>query len=171
MKKTELIGISGKQYAGKDCLADQLVAALPEFRKIPIALAIKEAYCKNIGLSMEEIEANKSLHRPGLIEMGNWGRAQDPDYWLKQVLADPGKKIISDLRLLHEFDLLKAQGAFLIRLEAERSVRSERGLLVSETDPTECGLDDVQDWDAVIHNNGTFDELKAAIQDLVARIP
>lgn len=132
---------------------------LPEFRKVPLAFAIKETFAQQHDLTLKEIEENKARYRPGLIELGNRGRAQDPDYWLKQVLSQPGKKIISDMRLKREYDLLKAEGAFLIRLEAERDVREKRGKIVSEDDPTERELDDVTDWDLILRNNGPVDVL------------
>ena len=166
----ELIGISGKQYAGKDFLTDLLLARLPQFRRVPLAGAIKKAYAAQHGLTVEEVEANKAQHRPGLIALGDWGRAQDPDYWLKQVLAEPGPKIISDVRLLREHDLLRQHGAFLIRLEADRAVRALRGQIVSESDPTETQLDAVTDWDAVLTNNDGLEALERQVDSLISRL-
>ncbi len=161
----EIIAISGKQYSGKDTLARLLLARLPVFQQIPIAQAIKMAFAQQHGLTVEEVEAHKAQYRPGLIELGNWGRAQDPDYWLKQVLSQPGKKLISDVRLKREYDLLKAHGAFLIRLEASREIRAQRGQIVSESDPTENELDAITDWDWVLVNNGSVADLEQAIQE------
>ncbi len=164
----EIIAISGKQYSGKDTLAKRLLARLPEFRQIPIAQAIKMAFAQQHGLTAEEVEAHKAQYRPGLIELGNWGRAQDPDYWLKQVLNQPGKKLISDVRLKREYELLKAHGAFLIRLEASRETRAQRGHIVSEDDPTENELDAITDWDWVLVNNSSVADLERTLQ---ARLP
>jgi phosphomevalonate kinase len=165
--KAEIIGISGKQYSGKDVLAQLIQDRLPEFNKIPLALAIKQEYAQRHHLALEEIEANKAHYRPDLIALGDWGRQQDPDYWLKQVLAQPGKKIISDVRLKREYDLLREHGAFLIRLNADRAVRAQRGTIVSEDDPTERELDDVTDWDALLTNNGSLQELTSQLEHLL----
>jgi phosphomevalonate kinase len=167
MNPPHLIGISGKQFSGKDVLADALVVALEGYEKIPLALAIKQEYGRRHGLTLEEIEANKAEHRPGLIVLGDWGRGQDPDYWLKQVLRVPGRKIISDVRLRREFELLREHGAYLVRVEADRRVREGRGRLVSETDLTECDLDGVETWDCVLENNGTVEAFETAIQRLL----
>lgn len=164
LRHAHLIAISGKQYSGKDLLTDLLIKRLPGFKKIPLALAIKEEFANRHGLTLAEIEAHKAQYRPGLIALGNWGRAQDPDYWLKQVLSQPGKKIISDLRLKREYDLLKAEGAFLIRLEADRAIRAKRGDIVSEDDPTEWELDKIAEWDLRLENNDSPDELIAQIE-------
>lgn len=171
MHQTQIIGISGKQFAGKDVLADWLVEAFPEFKKIPLALAIKQAYSEKTGLSLEEIEANKPVHRPELIALGDWGRAQDPYYWLKKVLSLPGHKILSDVRLKREHELLRHADAFLIRLDADLDVRAARGTLVSETDMTECDLDDVTDWDAKLQNNSTVESFRAEVDTLLSKIP
>jgi phosphomevalonate kinase len=171
LRNATLIGISGKQYAGKDFLTDLLLKHLPGFTKVPLALAIKRAYAEQHNLTLEEIERHKAQHRPGLIALGDWGRKQSPDYWLKQALAYPGKKIISDVRLKHEYDFLHEHGAFLIRLDADRAVRAQRGTIVNEHDPTETQLDDVQDWDAILTNNGSPKDLQRHLEQLLSPIP
>lgn len=168
-----LIGLSGKQYAGKDQVADLLAQALPGFEKIPIARAIKEAYARQHGLSLEDIERHKAQHRPGLIALGDWGRSQDANYWLGRILSPENPHpnvIVSDVRLKREYEALKAAGAFLIRVEADRDLRAQRGNIVSESDPTECELDTVTGWDAVISNNGTREDLLDKVQTLVSQI-
>lgn len=42
-----------------------------------------------------------------------------------------------------------------------------RGVLVGEDDITEVGLDDVKDWDYIIENNSTYEDLKKKVDDLV----
>jgi phosphomevalonate kinase len=167
LKNTEIIAIAGKQYSGKDRLTHLIIQQWPEFNKTPLALAIKQAYGQKNGMTLLEIEANKAQHRPGLIALGDWGRQQDPDYWLKQVLNQPGKKIISDMRLKREYDLLRQYNAFLIRLNADRSIRAQRGKLVSEDDPTETELDTITEWDAVLYNNGSVEELQQQLNMLL----
>lgn len=165
--QASIIAISGKQYSGKDVLAHLLLERLPDFKQVPLAGAIKQAYAAQHHISVEEVEANKAQHRPGLIALGDWGRAQDPDYWIKQVLEQPGRKIISDVRLQREYDLLRAQGAFLIRLNADRAIRAQRGLIVNEDDPTECALDDITDWDAILTNNGSLEVLTEQVDKIL----
>lgn len=160
----DLIAISGKQFAGKDKLADLLLAELPGFYKVPLAKAIKIEFANLYHLTPDDIESDKPRYRTGLIALGQGRRLEDPDYWIKQVLQVPGQKIVSDLRMRREFDYFKAHRAFLIRLEADRAVRAKRGTLVSEDDATECELDDMTGWDAVVINNGTLDELKRQVK-------
>ena len=74
-----LIVLSGKQYSGKDTVAKLLLEEFKSFKRIGIGDAIKIMYGKQNGLTYEEIEADKSKYRTGLIELGDWGRKQNPD--------------------------------------------------------------------------------------------
>lgn len=159
-----IIAISGKQFAGKDTLAQILMDAFEGYHKRPIAMGIKIEFANIYGLTPQDIEASKSLYRTGLIALGQRRRAQDEDYWLNRVLeeAEQGPIIVSDLRLKHEYDVLKAKGAFMIRLETSHEVRSTRGTLVAENDATECELDSISqdDWNVVLTNDTNVEDLK-----------
>ena len=155
-----IIIFSGKQYSGKDTAAKILLDELPEYRRCTMGDIIKLEYGQKHNLTYEEIEKNKSKYRAGLIELGNWGRAQSPDYWLNKIVQSEGKIIVTDVRVPHEYEVFKNAGAISIRIEATRDVRAKRGELVGENDITETGLDDITDWDYVIENNSSYEELK-----------
>ena len=59
--KKKLIVFSGKQFSGKDTVAKILLERLTSFKRIGIGDAIKMMYSKKTGLSLEEIEQNKSV--------------------------------------------------------------------------------------------------------------
>ena len=158
-----IIIFSGKQYSGKDTAAKILLDELPEYRRCAMGDIIKLEYGKKHNLTYEEIEKNKSKYRAGLIELGNWGRAQSPDYWLDKIVQSEGKIIVTDVRVPHEYEVFKNAGAIAIRIEATRDVRAKRGELVGENDITETGLDDITDWNYVIENNSSYDELKTKV--------
>lgn len=166
----EIIAVSGKQYAGKDLLADFLLQELPEYSKIPISRAIKMEFAALYGLTPPGIEEQKALYRSGLIAIGQRRRQKDPDYWIERVMMFPGPKLVSDLRLIREYEFFKRHGAFLVRVEANRAIRAKRGTLVSEDDPTECELDGVTGWDAVVTNNGTVEDLRQQAKKLAEQI-
>lgn len=162
----ELIAISGKQFSGKDMFTDFLIDACPNYMKMPIARAIKNEFAQLYHLTPDDIEAQKATYRSALIALGQRRRLKNPDYWIEQVMKTPGPKIISDMRLKHEYDFFKAHGAFCIRIEADREVRANRGRLVAESDPTECELDNVTGWDAIIINDSSPEELRQKAQDI-----
>jgi len=156
----KIIILSGKQFSGKDTVAKFLLEFLPNFKRIGIGDAIKLEYGKRKNLTFEEIETNKHLYRADLIELGNWGRNQDPDFWLKKIIEQDDNVIVPDIRVLHELELFKQHGAISIRVEAPREKRALRGTLVSEDDPTETVLDNVKDWDYIVSNDSDLETLK-----------
>ena len=166
-----IIIFSGKQYSGKDTAAKILMDEMPDFRRCAMGDIIKMEYAKEHNITVEEIEANKPKYRQGLIDLGNWGRLQNPDYWLEKIIAQTGNIIVTDVRIKHEYEIFKAAGAISIRVEASRDVREARGgKLVGENDVTEIDLDSVQNWDFVIDNNKDYDTLKANVLDVVKKI-
>ncbi len=166
----KIIVFSGKQFSGKDTAAKILMNSLKTFKRIGIADAIKMVYSTKTGISITEIEKNKSLYRQDLIELGNQGRAQDPDYWLNSIIKYEGDTIVSDIRMKHELDLFKSYGAFCVRIEASEKIRAQRGKLTANFDETETQLDNYKDWDYVIYNEGSYEELFENIKKLQSAI-
>lgn len=166
----KIIIFSGKQYSGKDTVAKIMLAAMPEYRRCAMGDIIKLTYGKQKDLTYDEIEKNKPLYRQDLINLGNWGRAQDPDYWLKKIIEQDGNIMVTDVRVPHEYEVFKSAGAITIRVEADRETRANRGKLIGETDITEIGLDDVQDWDYVIKNNSDYESLKQKVNEIIKQL-
>lgn len=166
----KIIIFSGKQYSGKDTAAKIMLERLTDYRRCAMGDIIKLTYGKEKGLTYEEIEANKAQYRAHLIALGNWGRAQDPDYWLKKILEQDGNIIVTDVRVPHEYEMFKNAGAITIRVEASRETRLSRGELVGENDITEVGLDNISDWDYVVTNDSDYNTLRAKILNIAANI-
>lgn len=166
----KIIVLSGKQFSGKDTVAKFLLEFLPEYKRIGLGDAIKIEYGKQKGLTFEEIEKNKPQYRADLIALGDWGRAQDPDYWLKRIIEQENNVIVPDLRMPHELKIFKEHNAISIRVEAPRENRALRGELVKEDDPTETLLDSITDWDYVVQNNGTLEELREKAFELAKKL-
>ena len=165
-----IITLSGKQFCGKDTVAKILLEKLSNFRRIGLADAIKLKYSERTGLSVEEIETNKSKYRPDLIALGNEGRAINPDYWLNTILEQEFNVIVPDVRMPHEADVFKSNNAFCIRVEASSEARSKRGVLSREDDYTETALDDYDKWDYVIKNEDSYETLEKDVDALVVAI-
>lgn len=155
----KIIVLSGKQYSGKDTVAKILLEKLTGFKRVGIGDAIKLEYSKRTGLSVEEIEKNKAIYRPDLINLGNEGRAISDTYWLNALLNIEGNLIIPDMRLKKEYKFFTEQNAFTIRVNSTYENRSKRGTVVKDDDITETDLDDITTWDFVIENNSTYAEL------------
>ena len=166
----KIIILSGKQYSGKDTAAKILLQNLINFKRIGLGDAIKIEYGEQKGLSFEEIEKNKAQYRQDLINLGNKRRSEDKDYWIKKVIKMPGNIIVPDVRVKRELEFFKEANAITIRVEASRETRAARGTLVGETDVTEVDLDNIKDWDYVIHNDSTYENLQAETIKLAKEI-
>lgn len=167
----KIIIFSGKQFSGKDTAAKIMLEEMPEYRRCAMGDIIKLTYGKEKGLTYEEIEKNKPIYRQDLINLGNWGRAQDPDYWLKKIIEQDGNIIVTDVRVPHEYEVFKNAGAIAIRVEASRENRIQRGgELVGENDITETGLDNIKDWDYIIDNNSDYESLKKQVLEIIKSI-
>ena len=165
----KIIIFSGKQYSGKDTAAKIMLDEMPDFKRCAMGDIIKITYGKEHNLTYEEIEKNKPLYRQGLIDLGNWGRAQSPDYWLKKIIEQEGNIIVTDVRVPHEYKVFKNAGAIAIRVETSRTLREQRGgELIGENDITEIGLDNITDWNYIIDNNSNYDNLKVQVEKIIA---
>lgn len=165
-----IIIFSGKQYAGKDTAAKIMLDKMPNYRRCAMGDIIKLTYGAQKGLTYDEIEKNKAKYRSDLIVLGNWGREQDPDYWLKKIIKQKGNIIVTDVRVPHEYEVFKNAGAIAIRVEATRETRAKRGQLVGENDITEVGLDNEKNWDYIIDNNSTYEHLKSQVEKIIDEI-
>ena len=165
-----IIIFSGKQYAGKDTAAKIMLDKMQNYRRCAMGDIIKLTYGAQKGLTYDEIEKNKAKYRSDLIVLGNWGREQDPDYWLKKIIKQKGNIIVTDVRVPHEYEVFKNAGAITIRVEATRETRAKRGQLVGENDITEVGLDNEKNWDYIIDNNSTYEYLKSQVEKIIDEI-
>ena len=163
----KIIILSGQQYSGKDTPAKIMLDKMPDYKRCAMGDIIKLTYGAEKGLSYEEIEKNKPAYRQDLIDLGNRGRAQDPDYWLKKILEQPGNIIVTDVRVPHEYEVFKNAGAVAVRVEASRETRAKRGTLIGENDITETGLDNITNWDYVINNNKDYDFLENQVDKII----
>ena len=168
MKK--IICLSGKQYCGKDTIAKILLEELSTFKRVGIGDAIKIEYGRQHNLTYEEIDSHKGIYRTGLIELGNYGRSLDPDYWLKKIIDMDCDIIVPDVRLIHEAEIFKNAGGFLIRVEASYEARSLRGVITNANDTTECELDSYTGWDYVISNESDYETLVKNTKPLIEAI-
>ncbi|MBR1908084.1 hypothetical protein IJ818_04020 [bacterium] len=166
----KIIIFSGKQYSGKDTLAKIMLEKMPDFKRCAMGDIIKLEYGKQHNLTYEEIEKNKPLYRQGLIDLGNWGRSQDADYWLKKIISQPGNIMVTDVRVPHEYEIFKNAGAITIRVNCPRDLREKRGTLIGETDITEVGLDHITDWDFIVDNDSDLETLNKTADTIISKI-
>lgn len=164
---------AGKDEAGKalarrgyavtrfsDELKKELVARLPRTLK---AVAIAEGYPD---ASLDDLvrEIKPPITRALLQEYGTEvRRADDADYWIKlwkaHVLSISGPTCAVDVRFPNEADAVRSVGGWVVRVE-----RPGVG-------PLNDHVTERQDFavDAVLSNDGSLDDLDAAVHRLLGR--
>ncbi len=86
-----------------------------------------------------------------------WGRAQKDTVWIDAVLdklPSEGNCYIGDLRFPNEAAALRRAGFVCVRI-----VRDDRPIDRNAAHSSEVALADYEDWDAVLTNNGSIQEL------------
>jgi len=190
------IAITGKANTGKNTvgklltkgLTDEITGDRPHF------IAFADPLKKMVKLSFPEVP-NKWLYgsskyrsevipgafkdgvpltvRQALMDLGNdFGRKYQPDIWIRNFDTRVKKLIknnvhgiiVTDCRFRNEFDHLGSLGFFQIRILRDDYVKIN--------DVSETNQDGIlnSEFDTVIHNNGTKEELSEQVSKIVAEI-
>ena len=190
-----VIGIAGKKRHGKDAVAKIIMNYAKEHGHVAVKRAmadpLKEECAKMI---VEELASNSSCsfnlttyYEQVLADMNSdetkekyrlllqwWGtefkRSIDPDYWVKRlkVWLSVAKNyvdlvVIPDVRFVNEIETVKQLGGIVIRVERPQLVQCD-------THASEKLLDDYKNWDSVIVNDGTLDELEQHVRAVCEEI-
>lgn len=160
-----IIGIAGKAKAGKDTLANYLCwNTNKDYVKVHFADILKTGamqICQLDRWSVDTQEGKEStIHwlnmtvRELLQKFGTAIRKEvDPDFWVKALLNKHTNDdiIIADVRFPNEAKAIKDAGGLLVRINRDSA---GAGNHISE-----IALDNYTNWDFVINNNGTIEDL------------
>lgn len=126
-----LIGLSGFKRSGKDTAAQVLVGK--GFLRVAFADAIYAEVHNRWAVTRDIQDRDKDLpqeslgglsKRDLLLQVGEEWRRQDPAHWIKIAMAtakrylnDGRSVVITDLRLVSEFDAVRAMGGYIAWIE------------------------------------------------------
>ncbi|XP_050098450.1 probable phosphomevalonate kinase [Anopheles aquasalis] len=175
--------VSGKRKCGKDYLSDALLKrlGLDSAQILRISEPIKRHWATQKGLNLGELlgdGAYKENYRKEMIIWSDEQRRQDYGVFCREACRMMNREIciISDVRrrtdiqFFHEtFERCRIR---TLRIEASDDTRTGRGwLFESGVDdvPSECDLDDFNEWDLRIDNNGQ-DDTTTILEQLVALV-
>lgn len=147
-------------------------AEIKPFSKELLRLWGKESVFKpTVRQLLQEIgtEAGRDIIHPNI-----WVNALFADYvpfattaGVKANFREKSNWIITDVRFFNEVQAIKNRGGVVIRVNRKEYVEYQ-GKIVEAFDahPSETALDDYKDWDYVIDNNGTIEELVEKVKQL-----
>ena len=190
-----IIGISGKAESGKDTAANMLKILygnpnisyedynnknynkFADIEVIHFADILKETAMTMCVLSEEDVYTQHGKKRKIewlgitvrelLQKLGTCIRQNiDEDFWVKSLWAvvdNWNNVIIADVRFPNEVNSIKERGGIVIRLNRDKSRIDYH---ISET-----ALDDYKEWDLVIDNNSTKEDLFNTLKKIVQKYP
>lgn len=160
------IAFGYKMGAGKDTAVDYLITKYGG-KRISFATPIYDIqhYAQQrCGFKLEK-------DRQFLQYVGtDWARNKELNVWVRLAIeATPkeGNVFLSDLRFPNEFEALKKEGWKCVKIV--RKHQEKRKGSGSHSHSSEIALDSVPDdeWDVVLHNNGTIEDLYAKLDNMV----
>ena len=176
-----IISIVGRARAGKDTVADYIVAKLPNAIKLWHSYPIKKEAMSKLGITLDELEYYKNNNIPYhgvnirrlLQEIADTHREEDPLYYVKAMENSLTKAIIygydniviSDTRYNLELDnLLKIGGPFVTSIKVVRGTTR-----IKESDhSSEAEVDSIRTM-FTVDNDGSLGDLKNKIDKILYR--
>lgn len=163
-----LFALGNKARSGKDTTADIIISCLPNTVKVSIAQPVYDV----AGLIQEYFGISRAKHPELLQEIGmSMRRVYGEDVWIDIALKRIGayaqrgiNVVVSDMRFRNEAAKLVSAGFKTIRV-----VRNNRTIDRDPTHISEVDLDDFN-YDHVIINDGTLEELRESVVDILRRV-
>lgn len=183
-----VIILSGKRKCGKDFVGHLLQQKIgPRLIAFRIAEPIKSRFAKNHNLNLEQLMSSSDYKEKYRQEMVKWSeevRKSDSDYFLKIAIQESQSNkypiwMLTDARRLtdvHYFkNNIKFQNSKIIslRITASDQTRKRRGWEFTDgidNAETECGLDQYNQWDFVVNNDATENDLMIQLQPIIDQI-
>ena len=180
--------LSGKRKCGKDFLEHLIFNRFSnKILSFRISGPIKAAFANKHGLNLTELlgaSQYKEQYRKKMVQWSEQVRQTDPHYFLRLAILEAyeagGDKPIwllndarrpTDLQYFNdssEIDMSKTR-VVKLRIVSTEQTRMKRGWIFTEgidDQTTECGLDHITDWDYIIENNGTKEELLVKMESI-----
>jgi len=165
-----IIAISGKKRSGKNTVANLISKEFYDIcsvEQFALADPLKQEICKVFNVTIPEIETNKGMFRELLQAWGLFRRRFNGDkYWLELLLRKLTRSnarimIVTDVRFQNEFNILKAAGALMVRVN--------RTFDDKDPHPSENGLEE-NGFDYTIDNDGDEQDLVKKTKELITYI-
>lgn len=177
-----IIGISGKMRSGKSTVAEMIqLMSNGNYKICSFADKIKAMVSIATGVDYDTIDERKNDYLPKDFQYGDMKTYRHmlqkfgtdairnnlgEDFWINALFVDLDYAdiIVPDVRFLNEAEAIKKKKGLLIKVVNEHadSIMLEENTHVSETE-----MDGYKDFDIVIENNSTIDELLKQIEKTI----
>lgn len=156
------IAFSFKMRSGKDTCVDYLIEKYGG-RKITFAKPLYDALYK----VQDIFNLPQEKDRPFLQMVGDWAREKDDNIFVNLALKDSftGNKFCNDLRFLIEYEALKKDGWVCIKINRDTGLPSSK-----HRSEIELEILKDEDWDYIIDNNGTLEDLYIKLDKIISEI-
>lgn len=169
----KVIGIAGKAESGKTTLAMILKRQLEDNHKRVLLINygdfVKFIATKYYNWNGEKDENGRALLQHIGTEQGRMG--VDQNIWVDMVIntvltanRDYDIAIVADCRFPNEFDRWKERGQKILKIKIVRPEHNNKLTKEQKNHLSEISLDNYKDWDLVISNIGSFEDLEKQIK-------
>lgn len=177
-----ILVFSGKRKSGKDYITETLRKRIGDDKCTILRLSepIKEAYAKEHNLDYNRLLDSsdyKELYRAKMVAWGEEKRDADLSFFCRLAVKKCGRPefvvwVVSDARRESDIEYFRESftcPTLTVRVRARNDTRRDRGWVYTpgiDDAPTECGLDQVENWDFVIKNNDE-DDLESQLESIL----
>jgi len=160
-----IVAFCGKAGCGKDAAADYLRENFG-FTRVAFADELKRIARDEYGWDGIKDDRGRKL----LQDIGAYGRAYDPDIWIKKMFASGNYQeadfvAVTDCRYPNEVEALQERDASIILIYGRGGLEGEAGEHESET-----ALDTRENWDYEINNSATWAALFVQLDMIITTI-
>lgn len=120
----QIVGLAGFAQVGKDTMGAHLVHN-HGFTRVAMADKLKIDYCNQVGITIDQLAANKEEHRPAIVELSRQRKDESNDeaYWIKKLweevdnLPRSANIVVTDVRYDFEVSWINANGGVTVWIE------------------------------------------------------
>lgn len=160
------IAFGDRARVGKDTSAEYLIKQHGG-TQLAFATPLYESMC----YTQDVFGIPRHKDRKFLHAVGDIGRSFDPDIFVKlliNVIPTNSNVYVSDVRKENEFHALKKIGFTMVRLVRDVALTDPSYGDGDRNHHTEMGLEHL-DWDYVVDNNGSFEELYKQLDSIIVQ--
>ena len=177
----KLIGLSGKKRSVKDTVYNIASTLMEESKigRVAFGDAVRHEVSEITGYRMDFIEEHKAEFRSLLQVWGTEFRRHfnGSNYWLEKMgeVLDKTQDhydvlFITDVRFSNEAEWIRNRGGKLVKVERRQMVYHNIEDCIPDTHSSETAMDDYSNYDYVINNDGTENELIASVSAMLSTL-